>query len=298
MANKVLIFDETFLHRLESLALVFRQASASRLQGERRSSRRGQSIEFSDFKPYTLGDDFRRIDWNAYARLERLFIKLFVEEEDTILHLLLDNSSSMDWGAPNKLDYSKRAAAALGYIALVSLDRVAVSTPGCRDHGPNSALPPLRNKGAAMQLFSFLQSVPCCPTQQDSLFWLGSYAEKNRTPGMIVLFSDLMSDDWFSSVSLLRKRGHDVSIIHILSPDEKAPEMEGDFRLVDSETKAEVELTADFETLQNYKTHLRDWQEYWRLFCRERQILYIPVVTSMTLEDLLFAWLPKQGLIR
>ena len=98
------------------------------MQGERRSSRRGQSVEFSDFRPYSLGDDFRRIDWNAYARLERLFIKLFVAEEDTTLHLLVDSTRSMDWGEPNKLRYAIQAAGALGYIALVGLDRVTVST--------------------------------------------------------------------------------------------------------------------------------------------------------------------------
>jgi len=118
------LFSEEFLRRLERLSLVARRPSAGVMQGERRSPKRGQSVEFSDFRPYVAGDDFRRIDWNAYARLERFFIKLFVEEEDLTVHLLIDASRSMDWGEPNKLQYAARAAGALGYIALSGLDRV------------------------------------------------------------------------------------------------------------------------------------------------------------------------------
>jgi hypothetical protein len=103
---------------------------AGQTQGERRSPKRGQSVEFSDFRPYVAGDDFRRIDWNAYARLERFFIKLFVEEEDLAVHLLVDASRSMDWGEPNKLWYATRVAGALGYIALAGLDRVTVTAMG------------------------------------------------------------------------------------------------------------------------------------------------------------------------
>ena len=110
------LFDEAFLYKLERLSILSRRAMAGQLQGERRSPKRGQSVEFADFRPYTPGDDFRRIDWNAYARLERFFLKLFVEEEDLTVHLLVDTSRSMDWGQPNKLWYAVRAAGALGYI--------------------------------------------------------------------------------------------------------------------------------------------------------------------------------------
>jgi len=123
-------FEEGFLRRLERLALIARQASAGKTQGERRSQKRGQSVEFSDFRPYVAGDDFRRIDWNAYARLERFFIKLFVEEEDLTVHLLIDASRSMRWGEPQKLWYAAQVAGALGYIALTGLDRVTVTAVG------------------------------------------------------------------------------------------------------------------------------------------------------------------------
>src|SRR5512143_15288 len=123
-------FDESFLRRLERLALVARHATAGQTQGERRSPKRGQSVEFSDFRPYVAGDDFRRIDWNAYARLEKFFIKLFVEEEDLSVHLLIDTSRSMDWGEPGKLEYAARVAGALASIALAGLDRVTITAVG------------------------------------------------------------------------------------------------------------------------------------------------------------------------
>jgi uncharacterized protein (DUF58 family) len=292
------LFNEAFLRRLERLALIFRHNANSQMQGERRSSRRGQSVEFSDFRPYALGDDFRRIDWNAYARLERLFIKLFVAEEDTTLHMLVDTSRSMDWGEPNKLHYALQAAGALGYIALVGLDRATISTlRGYNDYA-NSYFPPVRGKQSAVRLFSFLQSVTPCPEPLETTAWLGSYASKPAGPGVVVLISDLMSDGWETGLTLLRGRGHDVSLIHLLAPDEAEPVMIGDFRLVDSEAQREIEITADFETLEKYKSHLASWQENWRLFCRRRNISYIPVQTSLPLEELLFAWLPRHGIVR
>ena len=109
IATQQPLFDSTFLRKLDRLALLTRRAMAGDMQGERRSPRRGSSVEFADFRPYTSGDDFRQIDWNMYARMERFFLKLFVAEEELTIHLLVDNSASMDWGEPNKLLYARRA---------------------------------------------------------------------------------------------------------------------------------------------------------------------------------------------
>ena len=153
-------FTEEFLRRLENIALVARRASSGLTQGERRSTKRGQSVEFADFRSYVPGDDFRRIDWNAYGRLGRLFIKLFVEEEDLTVHILLDASRSMDWGQPNKLDYAVHVAGALGYIALVGLDRVTVTAIGENIPAANGGyFSPHRGKNHALTLFQFLQSL-------------------------------------------------------------------------------------------------------------------------------------------
>ena len=121
------VFDEAFLRQLERLLLLMRSPVRGGLKGGRRSVKRGQSVEFADYRDYSLGDDLRQLDWNVYARLEKLFVKLFVEEEDVTITLLIDASASMAWGKPAKLLFAKRAAAALGYIGLASEDRVAVS---------------------------------------------------------------------------------------------------------------------------------------------------------------------------
>jgi len=301
-------FSESFLRRLESLALQFRSLAKSQLQGERRSARRGHSIEFADFRPYTLGDDFRRIDWNAYARLERLFIKLFIAEEEITLHLLIDNSPSMDWGEPNKLGYAVRAAAAIGYIALVGLDQVTAAalfpSDGRNSESSFARFPPVRGKRSALRMFSFLQSISAVSLDPSSepaptpYRGLSAYAAAFSRPGSIVLFSDLMDDSWQTAVSLLRSRGNEITIIQLLAPEEISPSIDGDYRLIDSEGRPEIEISADYQTLQRYQSHLQEWQASWQSYCQSRAIAYIPVSTLLPLEELLFAWLPKQGVLR
>src|SRR6266511_4968973 len=118
------LLDPQFLARLEQLELVTKKIFLGRMKGERRSKRKGQSVEFADYRNYVVGDDLRFLDWNLYARLDRLFLKLFLEEEDLSVHILLDATKSCDYGDPHKLTYMKRVAAALGYIGLVNYNRL------------------------------------------------------------------------------------------------------------------------------------------------------------------------------
>lgn len=295
------LFDEAFLRKLERLALLSRRSTAGQLQGERRSPKRGQSVEFSDFRPYAAGDDFRRIDWNAYARLERFFIKLFVEEEDLTVHFLIDASKSMDWGQPKKIDYALRAAGALGFVALVGLDRVTITALGEGEMVAGRHLPALRGKQQAMHLFSFLQTLPSQIRQtlgREPAHHLGAYAANTTHTGPLVLISDLMHDSWLEGVNRLAGRGFEVTVLHVLSPDEVNPEISGDFRLLDSENHQEIDLTADFETLERYRQGIIEWRAGWRQFCNRRGAHYVPVETSLPLEDLLFTWMRKQGVLR
>src|SRR6476646_583744 len=121
-----LLLDPQFMARLDQLDLVSRKLLAGKMKGERRSKRRGQSVEFADYRNYVVGDDLRFIDWNIYARLDKLFLKLFLEEEDLSLYVLMDVSKSCDYGTPNKALYMKKVAAALGYIGLVNYNRVSM----------------------------------------------------------------------------------------------------------------------------------------------------------------------------
>src|SRR5258706_46120 len=124
------LLSADFLTQLERLSLLSRRSFRGRVKGERRSPRKGISVEFSDYRPYGVGDDLRYVDWNVYARLDRLYLKLFVDEEDLCLHLLVDASASMGFGEPSKLDYSARLAGALGFVGLVGLERVCASSAG------------------------------------------------------------------------------------------------------------------------------------------------------------------------
>jgi uncharacterized protein (DUF58 family) len=305
------LFDEPFLRKLERLALLSRRAMAGQMQGERLSPKRGQSVEFADFRPYSRGDDFRRIDWNAYARLERFYIKLFVEEEDLTVHVLLDASRSMDWGEPNKLWYAVRAAGALGYVVLSGLDRVTVTALGSEQQGGGSFFPPARGKRQAMPLFAFLQAFTRpvtvgagrAPAFQSSA--LPRYAA-SHSPGPLILVSDLLEDGWQEGLGALAARGFEVTVLHVLSPDEIDPERaawlgEGasrDVKLLDVESGAGVEITADYETIQRYRQGVNAWRDELGRFCSARGIQYVPVETSVPFEELLFALLRQRGVLR
>ena len=300
------LFDEVFLRKLERLSILSRRAMAGQLQGERRSPKRGQSVEFADFRPYTPGDDIRRIDWNAYARLERFFLKLFVEEQDLTVHLLVDTSRSMDWGQPNKLWYAVRAAGALGYVTLVGLDRVTVAAFGDGENGDAHYFPPRRGKRQALALFSFLQTLTPSGRTDPSTDRSGqvlaprlrAYAAAATQPGPLLLLSDLLDDGWADGLRALASRGFEVTVLHILAPDEIDPDLTGDLKLLDAETGAEVEITADYDLLQRYRDGLAAWQGELRRFCGARGMHYVPVETSLPFEELLFALLRRRGVLK
>src|SRR5579864_4766382 len=150
------LLEPQFLHRLEQLELVSRKIFLGRMKGERKSKRKGQSVEFADYRNYVIGDDLRFLDWNLFARLEKLFIRLFMEEEDLHFYVLIDNSLSMDFGTPSKLHYAKQVAAALGFIGLVNLDRVVVEAFNDR---LTQTMPAVRGRRSLWRLLDFLQKV-------------------------------------------------------------------------------------------------------------------------------------------
>ena len=313
----MMLFDEAFLQKLERLSVMSRRSLSGQLQGERRSLKRGQSVEFADFRPYSSGDDFRRIDWNAYARLERFFLKLFVEEEDLTVHILIDVTRSMDWGQPNKLAYAIRAAGALGYITLAGLDRVTITTLRNRND-QNEKLgyfAPRRGKQSTNALFGFLESYlpqkTKTPIPQKTYTNLApilqAYAHRVNSPGPLILISDLFETPLDSiknhssiqqALNSLVVKGFEVTLLHILSPDEVNPDLSGELKLLDSESGAEIEITADFDLIEKYRRSLSEWRTELRIFCGARGMHYVPVVTDLPLEELLFSWMRQQAVLR
>jgi uncharacterized protein (DUF58 family) len=281
-------FSPEFLSQLERLGLLSRRAFRGSVKGERRSPRRGHSVEFADYRAYGVGDDLRYVDWNIYGRLDRLHVKLFVDEEDLCLHLLVDASGSMDFGAPSKLTYAVRVAAALGFVGLVSHERVGVGI--LRDRA-TEGWPPARGRNQVVTLLNFLSDVrPGGPTRLNEA--LGEYALRAREPGLAVLVSDLLDPHGFEvGVRALLERRFDVHIVHVLDPGELNPELAGDLRLYDAETGEARDVTVDGEAMRGYRDRLARFLERVEAFCRSHEVGYHRVSTETPMEEFVVAQL-------
>jgi len=288
------VFDEGFLRQLERLLLLLRSPVRGGLKGGRRSVKRGQSVEFADYRDYALGDDLRQLDWNVYARLEKLFVKLFVEEEDVTITLLLDTSASMAMGRPEKLLFAKRAAAALGYIGLASEDRVAVSALGGRTSRRQT---PLRGSGRVFRLLSNLSAIQPAPGSTDLVAAARHAAAQLRGRGVVVLMSDLLDPAADRVIRELAATRSELIILHILSPDELDPHLEGDLRLVDTETGEGVDITADLSTLDAYRSRLSAWKQSFTDLAARRRASYVDLSSDVQLNDLIFAELRRRRVL-
>src|SRR5215469_11814629 len=263
------LLDPQFLARLEQLELVTKKIFVGRMKGERRSKRKGQSVEFADYRNYVVGDDLRFLDWNLYARLDRLFLRLFMEEEDLHFYVLVDNSLSMDFGTPTKLHYAKQVAAALGFIGLINLDRVLVE--GFNDRLVQ-ALPALRGRRSFMRLVNFLDKLePVGPS--DLTRALRTFTLESSGKGIVVVLGDFMDKGGYEeALRYLVARQMDVYVIQILSQEEIDPEITGDLKLVDVEDDDAAEITVNGPLLRRYKENLAAYRASLHDFCTRRGV--------------------------
>lgn len=294
-----MLFDESTLRKLEQLALIADKVRAGVMKGDRRSKKRGTSIEFADYRNYVKGDDLRRLDWNVYARLERPFIKLLEEEEDLSIHLLIDGSLSMNWplnSAHNKLHYGVRLAGALGHVALAAGDQLTLTMLRSDE---NRRWGPYRGQQNSLRLFKFLDESADAVGITELNLSLTNYAQRGRRPGLLFVISDLMSPAGYQAgLSALQSKGYEVGIIHLLSPDEVEPPLDGDFKLIDAETGAEAEVTLDATMLDQYRERVLAWQDEINTLCAGRGIHYIPVITSQPWDELVLQTMRKQGVLK
>lgn len=294
------LFDGTALRKLEQLTLIADQVRVGMMKGDRRSRKRGTSIEFADFRNYVRGDDLRRLDWNVYARLERPFIKLLEEEEDLAVHLVVDVSASMDWPedeAANKLRYALLLAGALGHIGLSSGDQVRVALLTGRGEGLQQ-WGPYRGNQHSLHLLRFLEQGQAAGVTDLNLS-LKQYALRGGRPGLLFLLSDMLSPAGYKEgLSALQARGYEVGLIHILSPDELEPPIGGDLKLVDVETQAEAEITLDGVMIEAYQDRLHEWQSEMADFCSGRGIHFIPINTNEPWEKLVMQTLRVKGIVK
>src|SRR5580765_6212792 len=233
-------FENDFLRKLEYLHVVSKRALAGQNRADRLSPKRGRGLEFADHRPYAAGDDYRHIDWKAYQRLNRLLLRLFDEERDLSIYLLLDCSRSM--AEPAKFDMARRIAAALCYIGLAHLDRLTILPFG---HGLGHESSPGRGKGRIFRVFEMLEKMePSGPTDLRESF--KEFASRPRQMGLTVIISDFLDPGGFEQgLKILRTMGHDVFVIHIASQLDRDPGAFGDVRFVDVETGdlREIEVT-------------------------------------------------------
>ena len=284
------VFDEGFLRQLERLGVLMKQPVRGGLKGGRRSVKRGQSVEFADYRDYSLGDDLRQLDWNVYARLE----KLFIEEEDVTITFVLDASPSMAFGRPQKLLFAKRAAAALGYIALAGEDRVVTTALSGRMARRHSGL---RGSGRIFRLLGNLSGIQPAEGPTDLLLAARHAAAMLSGRGVVVLISDLLDPSADRVIRELAATGSELIILHTLSPEELDPPLEGDLKLVDAETGEGIDVTVDLAALDDYKARLAAWQEDLEDIARKRRATYVPLSTDTPLADLVFAELRRRRVV-
>lgn len=282
------------LRKLERAAIQSRKVLVGRTKGERRSAKRGTSVEFADFRSYAPGDDLRYLDWNAYARLQRLFLKLFHEEEDLHVYVLIDGSASMGFGAPTKFDWAVRAAAALGYMGLCGGDRVQF-------YGRAGGLPlrsrQFHGRGNALEMFQWLRDLDASGRTE-----LAQAAENllrtRPAPGVVFVLSDLLSEDWRDAVSRLATGKGDVCVLQVFSREEVRPRLQGDLRLVDSETGAEREITMGQRAMRDYEQARDEFLGAVRGACNRYGFSWLFATTDQPLEDVLLRSLRRLGVVR
>ncbi|MEM7251966.1 MAG: DUF58 domain-containing protein [Pseudomonadota bacterium] len=298
-AGQETVFDAKFFSQLERLRLVADRPSHGDRPGERRGRRHGSSLDFADFRPYSQGDELRLIDWNIYGRLERLAVKLFHEERDLCLHLLVDTSGSMAVGKPSKLELAKRVAGALAYVGLANHERVALGSLGDRARG-------MRPQSGRQKVNVLLDAIDQIRAEGETS--LGSsvthYARANaRVGGVAVIVSDLLDppEELEHALNRLFANGFEARVIQIVSQDELHPKLEGDLRMLSMESDdaargKNVSVTED--TRREYVDNLQRHFDRINAFCQRRNVPYIRIDDRDNLNQVVLGTMRRRRILR
>jgi len=281
--------------RLGALSVISKKILAGKLRGERRSKKRGESLEFADHRQYAQGDDLRRIDWNLYGRLEKLFLKLFLAEEDLSVYILLDGSRSMDYGSVNKFDYARKVAAAVAYIGICNLDRVSLTV---NVNGKEHNLSDIRGKKQVFRLFDFLSKIKP-DGKTDLKDAVRRFVLRNRRPGVMLLVSDFLDPAGYEDpLKTLAGARMDLFAIHVMAQEEVDPVLTGDFLLIDSENGEKLDVTASRKLVENYQKTVRGFCSSLQQFCSNRGASYLFATTDLPFEALVLSYLRTAGMVR
>jgi len=298
-------FDQSFLTKLEYLYVVARKVFSGRTRAERRTRKTGSGVEFADHREYTAGDDLRYLDWNAYGRLEKLLLRLFEEEEDLHIYLLIDASRSMV--ANGKLDYARTVAAALAYVGLAKLDRVSIVPLGVPLGGPLgvgatpgqtlSRLPASRGKANIFKVFRFLEALD--PSwQTDLAASLGAFVHSTKRRGVVVLLSDFYDTHGYEeALNLLRYHRFEPTVLQIWSAAEAHPGLRGDLEIVDAETGERREVTVNERALRRYEAAHRELTANLERWCTSRGVAYFRADTAVPFDELVLRMFRSGGFL-
>ena len=279
------LFDEAFLRRLERLALQPDRTLRGGIMGAHRSRRRAPGPYMVDHRPYASGDDLRYVDWHAYARSDHLFVKLTEAAQDVTVHVVVDHSGSMRWGAPPKLFATLRLAAAIGYIALANGDRVTVTPFASR---VDEAFGPVQSKLQAASLRRFLEDIQpsASPANGSAAAEAVQQVTQSRRGGLLVLISDLLADDWVQAL-----------VLHLLDPLELAPALEDDLDLEDVETGERVPVAVTGATLDLYRSRVERWCADTEAACGRLGATYARVQTDWPIERVAIPYLRRRRML-
>lgn len=289
------LLDARFLARLDSLDVLSRKILQGKLQGERRSKRRGQSVEFADHRAYVAGDDLRFVDWNIYGRLEQLFLKLFLEEQDLTVHILADTSASMSVGDPSKELFAKRLAAALGYVSLVNNNRLTISLFG---DGVQMQLANMRGRNYLPQMAELLLTTECDGFSDFEKACRDVAAGRIGTGVTIVISDFLFKQGYESALRRLIGARYDLYVIQVLSPQEIEPDLAGDLKLLDIEDADLAEITVSSALIKYYKRNLAAYCNELKDFCSGRGAVYVQANSADSVETLVLNYLRRIQLLR
>lgn len=285
------LFDAETLRRYESASLLARKVVRGRLRAERRSYQRGASVEFAEYRPFVSGDDWRYIDWHAFARWRQLVLKLFVEEEDLHIHLLLDCSRSMDWGSAVKFDQARRVVGGLAYIALANLDRAAIVPLGADGVRP---VPPSRGRERFTHLLNYLAACPVgadpCRLESSVSAWLSSRPRR----GLVLWVGDLFGvhgEDALRALDRIRHARHDIGLIQVLDGSETVPPVPGEYDLEDYETGRQRRVVVDTAQATAFRRRVEAFFQSLDRYASKHRIAFLRTPSAGDVGEVLAATL-------
>jgi uncharacterized protein (DUF58 family) len=295
VAQQDALFSEDFRRQLEHLAVITRGPVAGHLRGHHRSRRTGSGMVFTDYRPYSAGDDTRNLDWGTYLRLDRLILRLFEEEADLPIYIFVDASRSMDFGSPSKFDFARRFAAAMAYVGLINHDRVSLVAFA---DGIVAELPARRGKQQVWRSLHFLEGLQASGETSLQATFRRHFGAR-RTRGLVILLSDFLDREGYESgLQVAREFRHDVFAVQVTAPEEVEPELADEVVLVDAEQGRFVNTIVTPDLIAAYRKMFAQHCAQIEGFCRGHGWGYLRASTDAPFEDLVLRSLRAEGLVR